>query len=75
MEVLARRTIVSSGVDIIVELVATGNGPAIRAEGIPMIPLSLSETHRLLSRFGRAGKGEGLTPAGEKISAILGELS
>ena len=76
MEVLARRTIVSSGKDIVVEVVATGNGPALKAEGCPMVPLSLHETHRLLSRFGRAADGEeGLTKAGERLAAVLGELA
>ena len=76
MEVLARRTMVSSGKDIAVEVVATGNGPALRAEGCPMVPLSLHETHRLLSRLGRAADGEeGLTRAGERLAAVLGELA
>ena len=76
METLARRVISSAGTDITVEVVATGNGPALRVEGCPMVPLSLAETHRLLSRLGRGdGEDEGLTPAGEKLAAILGELA
>ena len=76
MDVLARRIVESAGKEVMVEIVATGNGPALRAEGCPLVPLSLAETHRLLSRFARAGaEGEGLTEAGERLSAVLGELS
>lgn len=76
MDVLARRTIETSGKDVLVEIVATGNGPAMRTEGCPMIPLSMAETHRLLSRFGRSGvEGEGLTPPGERLLAVLGEVT
>ena len=76
MNVLARRTVTTGGMDISVEVVATGNGPALRAEGCPLVPLSLAETHRLLSRFARAGvDGEGLTETGETLAAVLGELA
>lgn len=76
MDILARRTITAGGRAVLVEVVATGNGPALRAEGCPLVPLSLHETHRLLARFARAGAdGEGLTAAGETLSAILGELA
>lgn len=76
MNVLARRTITTSGRTVLVEVVATGNGPALRVEGCPMVPLSLCETHRLLSRLGRAaGAGEGVTETGEALAAVLGELA
>ena len=76
MDVLARRTIISSGRKIKAEVVATGNGPALRVEGCPMIPLSLHETHKLLSRLGRASNAdEGVTEAGEMLAAVLGELA
>ena len=76
MNVLARRTLTTGGREILVEVVATGNGPALRVAGCPMLPLSLSETHRLLSRLGRAaGAGEGITETGETLAAVLGELA
>lgn len=77
-ETLARRTVTVSGTDIPVEIVATGNGPALRIEGCPpMVPLSaVHETHRMLSKFSRAGgEGEGLTPVAERMLAVLGELA
>ena len=75
MEVLARRTITSSGEDVVMEVVATGNGPALKAEGCPMVPLSLAEAHRLLTRFSRAAsKGEGLADKGAKAMAVWGEV-
>ena len=76
MKVLARRTITTSGTDIEVEVVATGNGPFLMVKDCPSIPLSeIRPTHRILSRFGRAGEGEGLTPTGEMLLAVLGELA
>lgn len=76
MEVLAKRMVEVSGVEILVEIVATGNGPMLRAEGCPMVPPSeMRPTHRVLSRLSRAGaEGEGLTPTGERLLAVLGEL-
>ena len=75
MDVLARRTIQSSDQSITVEVRATGNGPVLYVEGCPMIPLSVHETHKLLTRLARASiEGEGLTEAGEKLAAVLGEL-
>ena len=76
MEPLARRTVTASGKDVLVEIMATGNGPALRVEDCPMIPLeAIPETHRLLSRFSRATGGEGLTATGERLLAVLGELA
>lgn len=76
METLARRTITASGTDVLVKVVATGNGPALRVDGCPMVPMrSLAEIHRVLSRLGRADiEGEGLSEPGERLAAILGEL-
>lgn len=75
MEILARRSIETSGSVISIEIVVTGNGPALKSEGVAMMPLSISDTHRLLSRFSRAsGEDEGLTEYGERLLAILGEI-
>ena len=74
--VLAQRTVQASGNSVTCEIIATGNGPALKVLDCPLVPLSLAETHKLLYRFARAtpGDGEGLTPAGERLAAVLGEL-
>lgn len=75
-EVLARRTVESSGKDIMVELVSTGDGVYLKAEGCPaMRPSEVSPTFRILSRFSRAGNGEGLMSKGERLLAALGEFA
>ena len=76
METLARRTVTSSGDDVLMEVVSTGNGPVLKADGCPMVPLTLTEAHRLLTRFSRAdAKGEGLTATREpRVLAVWGEV-
>ncbi len=76
MSVLARRIVTASGNDVVVEIIATGTGPALKVEDCPMVPLTIHDTHRLLLRFGRGtGDDEGLTPTGERLAAVLGELA
>lgn len=77
MKVLGARLLQVSGHDIRCEVVATGNGPALRIPDCPLVPLTLHDTHRLLARFGRAAPGtdEGLTPEGERLAAVLGEIT
>lgn len=75
MDVLARRTITSSGEDVLAEVVSTGNGVMLKAPGCPLVHLTMTEAHRLLARFSRAAaEGEGITGKGAKAMAVWGEL-
>ena len=73
---LGKRTIQTSGNDILVELIATGNGQALKIDDCPLIPLSMEDTYRVLNKFSHAKpeSGEGITEIGEKMLVVLVEL-